>query len=127
METFTEEKDASAFYLLTRWTDAGLFRAWHASPAHHQSHRGIPKGLKLDPSFTEIFVLDRLSDGQLSTSLQENIPSGLGSAGIQSSNYVVVVPINARSSRPYWNRPRSYFRHERTFAGLHSFAAFAER
>ncbi len=73
METFTEEKDASAFYLLTRWTDAGSFRAWHASPAHHQSHRGIPKGLKLDPSFTEIFVLDRLSDAQLTPSLRENI------------------------------------------------------
>ncbi len=61
METFTEEKDGTAFYLLTRWTDAASFRVWHASPAHHESHRGIPKGLKLDPSFTQITVLDRIS------------------------------------------------------------------
>jgi heme-degrading monooxygenase HmoA len=73
METFTEEKDATAFYLLTRWTDAGSFRAWHASPAHHQSHRGIPKGLKLDPAFTKILVLDRLSDPALASSRRENI------------------------------------------------------
>jgi heme-degrading monooxygenase HmoA len=62
METFTEEKDGTAFYLLTRWTDAESFRAWHASPAHHASHRGIPKGLKLDPTFTKVWVLDRLVD-----------------------------------------------------------------
>jgi len=62
METFTEEKDGTAFYLLTRWTDAESFRAWHASPAHHASHRGIPKGLKLDPTFTKLWVLDRLAD-----------------------------------------------------------------
>ena len=73
METFTEEKDGTAFYLLTRWTDATSFRAWHASPAHHESHRGIPKGLKLEPSFTKIFVLDRLSDPQYEASLRERV------------------------------------------------------
>ena len=73
METFTEEKDASAFYLLTRWTDAESFRAWHASPAHHESHRGIPKGLKLEPSFTKIFVLDRLCDPQSASTGRERV------------------------------------------------------
>ena len=73
METFTEEKDATAFYLLTRWTDSESFRAWHASPAHHESHRGIPKGLKLEPSFTKIFVLDRLSDPNFESSLREHV------------------------------------------------------
>lgn len=73
METFTEEKDATAFYLLTRWTDAESFRAWHASPAHHESHRGIPKGLKLEPSFTKIFVLDRLADPDAGSSLRERV------------------------------------------------------
>ena len=73
METFNEEQDATAFYLLTRWTDAESFRAWHASPAHHESHRGIPKGLKLDPSFTKIFVLDRLSDPDGESSVRERV------------------------------------------------------
>ena len=71
METFTDQKDVTAFYLLTRWTDAESFHAWHRSPAHHQSHRGIPKGLKLDPSFTKITVLDRLADPQIAASLLE--------------------------------------------------------
>jgi heme-degrading monooxygenase HmoA len=49
METFTGVRDDTAFYLVTRWTDEEAFRTWHSSPAHHQSHKGIPKGLKLDP------------------------------------------------------------------------------
>ncbi len=59
METFTEENDGTAFYLLTRWTDAVSFRTWHSSLAHRESHRGVPKGLKLDPTFTKVFLLDR--------------------------------------------------------------------
>ena len=41
------------------WADAGSFRGWHASPAYHHSHRGNPKGVKFDRSFTQITVLDR--------------------------------------------------------------------
>ena len=41
MEVFTESGDASAFYLVTRWTDADHYRTWHASDAHRLSHRGI--------------------------------------------------------------------------------------
>ena len=73
METFTEENDPSAFYLLTRWTDAASFRSWHSSPAHHESHRGIPKGLKLDPTFTKILVLNRLSDPQTQPGLRQHV------------------------------------------------------
>lgn len=60
LETFTDNQDASLFYLLTRWTDGESFRRWHSGPDHQQSHKGIPKGLKLDPSFTEVRVLGRL-------------------------------------------------------------------
>lgn len=60
METFTESGDPNAFYLVTRWTDAASFHAWHRGDAHHASHQGIPKGLRLDPSFTRILTLDRI-------------------------------------------------------------------
>jgi heme oxygenase (mycobilin-producing) len=60
MEVFTDRSDASIFYLSTRWTTESAFRQWHASPAHHASHRGIPKGLKLDPTFTELVILEAL-------------------------------------------------------------------
>jgi signal transduction histidine kinase len=60
LETFTEEGDASVFYLVTRWTDAASFRAWHRSPEHKASHEGIPAGLKLDAAWTRVTVLERL-------------------------------------------------------------------
>jgi heme-degrading monooxygenase HmoA len=60
MEVFTDDKQDSDFYLVTRWTDPESYTAWHASPAHHKSHSGIPKGLKLDPSFTQISILQRI-------------------------------------------------------------------
>jgi heme-degrading monooxygenase HmoA len=61
METFTLQGDATVFYLVTRWTDVERFKTWHTSPAHHASHKGIPKGLKLDPTFTQITLMERLA------------------------------------------------------------------
>lgn len=69
METFTE--DAATFYLVTRWTDAGSYRAWHSSPEHRDSHAFIPKGLKLDPEFTSLVVLDRIPSAAPSTAWDE--------------------------------------------------------
>jgi heme oxygenase (mycobilin-producing) len=60
LEVFTDSKDPSVFYLSTRWTTESAFRQWHASEAHHASHLGIPKGLKLDPAFTQLVVMDAL-------------------------------------------------------------------
>jgi heme-degrading monooxygenase HmoA len=60
IEVFTDSKDASVFYLSTRWTTESAFRQWHTSEAHHASHLGIPKGLKLDPAFTQLVVMDSL-------------------------------------------------------------------
>ena len=60
LEVFTDRSDASVFYLSTRWTTESAFRDWHASEAHHASHKGIPKGLKLDAAFTQLTIMDRL-------------------------------------------------------------------
>lgn len=73
METFTEEQDATAFYLVTRWTNAESFRAWEASPAYDELHRGITDGVALEPSFAKTFVLDRLSDLHIEASLRERV------------------------------------------------------
>jgi len=62
MEVFTERDAAAVFYLVTRWTDGDRFRDWHGSDAHRLSHRGIPRGLKLDREHTKITVLDRLPE-----------------------------------------------------------------
>jgi heme-degrading monooxygenase HmoA len=60
LEVFTDSGDPSVFYVSTRWTSASAFRKWHSSEAHHTSHKGIPKGLKLDPAFTKLSVMDFL-------------------------------------------------------------------
>jgi len=77
METFVEHEDPAAFYLLTRWTDTESFQRWHRSPEHHQSHKGIPKGLKLDPTFTKIILLDRLSKPERPATLAEHVADSL--------------------------------------------------
>ena len=62
LETFVEADDGCTFYLLTRWADSESFHRWHGSAAHRDSHKLIPKGLKLDPSFTHVWHLTKVSD-----------------------------------------------------------------
>jgi signal transduction histidine kinase/heme-degrading monooxygenase HmoA len=54
LEVAIDSTDPAIFYLVTRWTDADSFDRWHHGPEHRASHAFIPKGLKLDPAFTEL-------------------------------------------------------------------------
>lgn len=74
LETFTLRSDETVFYLVTRWTDAPSFHTWHKSPGHHKSHKLIPKGLKLDPTFTQLVVLDRIATSALEESVVDAAP-----------------------------------------------------
>jgi len=58
IEILRDAADPSIFCLFTRWDDLPSYQSWHSSPAHHESHRGIPKGLKLDPAYTKIEILN---------------------------------------------------------------------
>ncbi len=60
MDVFTDSKETSVFYVSTRWTCESAFRQWHTSEAHRASHGGIPKGLKLDPAFTQLVIMESL-------------------------------------------------------------------
>jgi|GEM_PF-797847 len=71
METYTAKTDASIFYLVTRWSDQDSFHTWHHSKDHHESHRFIPKGLKLDGSYTEVTELERIELSQAERSFGE--------------------------------------------------------
>lgn len=71
LDVLTDAKDSSVFLLLTRWTDAESFRAWHRSEAHHESHRLIPKGLKLDASFTSVTVAESFKSPENGRDLNE--------------------------------------------------------
>lgn len=49
------------FWLVTYWQDEQTFRAWHKSHLYRDSHKGIPKGLKLIPSATEIRLFNHIT------------------------------------------------------------------
>jgi heme oxygenase (mycobilin-producing) len=62
MEVVSPVEDPEEFWLLTYWTDEDSFRAWHTSHLYRDSHAGIPRGLKLDPSATEVRYFERITD-----------------------------------------------------------------
>ena len=55
-------KDAPVeIWPLTFWRDESSFTTWHKSHMYRDSHKGIPKGLKLNPNVTEIRHFDHIS------------------------------------------------------------------
>ncbi len=54
MEVMSPADKPEEVWLTTFWQDEQSFRAWHKSHAYHESHKGMPKGLKLVPESTEI-------------------------------------------------------------------------
>jgi heme-degrading monooxygenase HmoA len=47
-------------WLLTYWSDLSSYELWNKSPAHHESHQGIPRGLKLDAASTQVRVFEHI-------------------------------------------------------------------
>jgi heme-degrading monooxygenase HmoA len=60
LDVFSPCDEPNEIWLLTYWYDLASFQEWHKSPEHHQSHAGIPKGLKLDPSCTQVRVFEHV-------------------------------------------------------------------
>lgn len=49
LEVLTPLDSPNEIWLFTYWTDEQSFKLWHHSHLYHESHKGIPKGLKLVP------------------------------------------------------------------------------
>ncbi|MFP5212621.1 MAG: antibiotic biosynthesis monooxygenase family protein [Acidobacteriota bacterium] len=47
LEVMSPLDDPEEIRLLTYWTDERSFKEWYGSPKFRESHRSIPKGLKL--------------------------------------------------------------------------------
>jgi len=54
LDVITPIDNLDEIWLITYWKDKESYQVWHHSPEHHQSHQGIPKGLKLIPKANEI-------------------------------------------------------------------------
>lgn len=62
MQVMSPFDTPAEIWLITRWTDEASYRTWHTSHRYHDSHAGIPKGLKLVPSSTEIRFFDLFAE-----------------------------------------------------------------
>jgi heme-degrading monooxygenase HmoA len=58
MEVMSPVGNASEVWLVTRWSDEQSYRAWHRGHDYHESHKGIPKGLKLVPGSAEVSLFE---------------------------------------------------------------------
>lgn len=55
-------ENPSEIWLVTHWTDQQSYRTWHGSHEYHESHQGIPKGLKLVPRSAEIRFFEAFAE-----------------------------------------------------------------
>jgi len=49
-------------WLVTHWRDEQSYRTWHQSHEYHESHKGIPKGLKLVPGSANVRLFEVFAD-----------------------------------------------------------------
>jgi heme-degrading monooxygenase HmoA len=54
LDVITPIDNPNKIWLITYWRDEDSYQVWHRSPEPHESHKGIPKGLKLVPKANEI-------------------------------------------------------------------------
>ena len=60
MEVFSPLENPQEIWLMTIWTDEESFRRWHHSHLYRESHKGIPKGLKLVPKSVELRFFEHI-------------------------------------------------------------------
>jgi heme-degrading monooxygenase HmoA len=61
LEVISPLDNKDEIWLLTYWSDEESFKAWHHSHLYHDSHRGIPKGLKLVPRSARLRFFEHVS------------------------------------------------------------------
>jgi heme oxygenase (mycobilin-producing) len=61
LEVFTPRENPNEIWLLTFWDDEPSYVTWHKSHLYHESHKGIPKGIRLVPRSTKIEYFDHIA------------------------------------------------------------------
>jgi len=62
MQVMSPQDDPAEIWLLTQWTDEASYRTWHRGHSYHDSHAGIPKGLKLVPGSAQVRFFETFAD-----------------------------------------------------------------
>ena len=60
MEVLSPLENPQEIWLMTVWSSEESFRVWHKSHLYHESHKGIPKGLKLVPKSVELKFFEHI-------------------------------------------------------------------
>ena len=58
MEVLSPRETPAEIWLVTCWNNEEAFKVWHRSHLYRESHKGIPKGLKLVPQSTRLRFFD---------------------------------------------------------------------
>jgi heme-degrading monooxygenase HmoA len=61
MDVLCPEHMPNEIWLMTYWVDTASYRIWHKSHAYHESHAGIPKGLKLVSGSASVRIFDLIA------------------------------------------------------------------
>lgn len=61
MDVLSPEDMPNEIWLMTYWADIASYRTWHKSHAYHDSHVGIPKGLKLVPGSAALRIFNLIA------------------------------------------------------------------
>jgi len=62
MEVMSPVGETAEIWLVTRWFDEQSYRNWHRGHDYHESHKGIPRGLKLVPGSAEVRLFEVFAD-----------------------------------------------------------------
>jgi heme-degrading monooxygenase HmoA len=62
MEVLSPRDRPEEIWLVTWWTDRDSYRAWHRSHSYRESHKGIPRGLKLARGETVVREFEHVSN-----------------------------------------------------------------
>lgn len=62
MEVFHPQDNPSEIWLMTFWLDEESYKTWHKSHLYSESHKGIPKGLKLVPRSAQVRFFSHITN-----------------------------------------------------------------
>lgn len=60
LDVLSPAESPAEFWLLTFWESEQHFREWHKNH-RHESHKLMPKGLRLDAAGTEVRILNHIA------------------------------------------------------------------
>ena len=61
MEVLTPQENPNEFWLMSYWENEDSFKVWYESHKYHDSHAGIPKGVKLVPKSVWVKYFNQVS------------------------------------------------------------------